>query len=334
MSCHHGIRCTQQECLYSPSHWSTISKSPELVIETFIINLQSCYRDNQQTVPLQTIPYGDGKQIIDIWGNEFESTKALALFHGGYWQEGDRKLFTSPVKALVDNDIVVACIGYDFATTICLNDVIEQGAKALHFLAKRWPWKRLSVGGHSAGAHLAISALKRTMDAHRYEKIVLFSGIYDLKPLLKTYIGKAINLSLAEAETLSITSLDEMSVELLAIVGADESPKFKEQSRHIVENYVSKRYPMTISDCYKISLPTMKDNRNRTDKTQSSMENVLVEQKEEDSFAKKRPIKRLAKRSIEIRLKAPVDREREDYKTLKGIKLPMSDAMSDVELEK
>uniref|UniRef100_A0A0R3QC50 Ras-associating domain-containing protein n=1 Tax=Brugia timori TaxID=42155 RepID=A0A0R3QC50_9BILA len=185
--------------------------------------------------------------------------------------------------------------------------------------------------------------------------------------------------------------LDEMSVELLAIVGADESPKFKEQSRHIVENYVSKRYPMTISDCYKIipgedhftlitslsdknstatkellprmihglklsyqsgelisfhtsqsgdlinsqvttriilnlitfsifnimlsqcckkssvkidhiSLPTMKDNRNRTDKTQSSIENVLVEQKEEDSFAKKRPIKRLAKRSIEVRV--------------------------------
>ncbi|EJW81889.1 hypothetical protein WUBG_07200, partial [Wuchereria bancrofti] len=118
--------------------------------------------------------------------------------------------------------------------------------------AKRWPWKRLSVGGHSAGAHLAISALKRTMDAHRYEKIVLFSGIYDLHPLLDTYIGKAINL--AEAETLSITSLDEISVELLAIVGADESPKFKEQSQHIVENYVSKGYPMTMSDCYKAKI--------------------------------------------------------------------------------
>uniref|UniRef100_A0AAF5PS24 Alpha/beta hydrolase fold-3 domain-containing protein n=1 Tax=Wuchereria bancrofti TaxID=6293 RepID=A0AAF5PS24_WUCBA len=332
MSCHHGIRCTPQECLYSPSHWSATSKPPDSVIETFITNLQSCYRDNLQTVPLQTVSYGDGKQIIDIWGNEFESATALVLFHGGYWQEGDRKLFTSPVKVLVDKGIAVACVGYDFATIICLNDVIEQGAKALHFLAKRWPWKRLSVGGHSAGAHLAISALKRTMDAHRYEKIVLFSGIYDLHPLLDTYIGKAINLSLAEAETLSITSLDEISVELLAIVGADESPKFKEQSQHIVENYVSKGYPMTMSDCYKISLPTMKDNR--TDKTQSSVENVLVEQKEEDSFAKKRPIKRLAKRSIEIRLKAPVDREREDYKTLKGIKLPMSDAMSDVELEK
>ncbi|EJW83776.1 hypothetical protein WUBG_05314, partial [Wuchereria bancrofti] len=132
MSCHHGIRCTPQECLYSPSHWSATSKPPDSVIETFITNLQSCYRDNLQTVPLQTVSYGDGKQIIDIWGNEFESATALVLFHGGYWQEGDRKLFTSPVKVLVDKGIAVACVGYDFATIICLNDVIEQGAKALH----------------------------------------------------------------------------------------------------------------------------------------------------------------------------------------------------------
>ncbi|EFO21266.1 hypothetical protein LOAG_07223 [Loa loa] len=64
------------------------------------------------------------------------------------------------------------------------------------------------------------------------------------------------------------------------------------------------------------------------------MENASVNLMEEDSFAKKTPIKRLAKRSIEIRLKAPVDREREDYKTFKGIKLPMSDAMSDADIEK
>ncbi|EFO21265.1 ammd protein [Loa loa] len=259
MSCCHGIQCTEEECLYSPSHWSISSKPPDLVIETFITSMQSCYRDNLQAISsLQIIPYGDGKQIIDIWGNEFESATAIALFHGGYWQDGDRKLFTSPVKALVDENVVVACVGYDFATTICLNDVIEQATKALHhyffvqFLAKRWPQKRLLVGGHSAGAHLAISALKRSNYAHRYEKVILFSGIYDLHPLLGTYIGRAINLSLAEAETLSIVSLDEITAELLVIVGAMESPKFKEQSHHIVKNYVRKHDTMNISDCYKI----------------------------------------------------------------------------------
>ncbi|KAL3986204.1 hypothetical protein ACH3XW_41775 [Acanthocheilonema viteae] len=95
-----------------------------------------------------------------------------------------------------------------------------------------------------------------------------------------------------------------------------------------------------LSQCYRkkstkrdhISLSKVKDEQ--TEKTQSSMENVSVERMEEDSFAKKTPIKRLAKRSTEIRLKAPVEREREDYETFKGIKLPMSDAMSDADLEK
>ncbi|CAG9529960.1 unnamed protein product [Cercopithifilaria johnstoni] len=257
MSCCHDVRYTEQECLYSPSHWSASSKSPDLVIETFISIMRSCYHENLQTVPVQeAIPYGDGKQIIDIWGNEMESIAAIVLFHGGYWQEGDRKLFTSPVKALTDEGIIVACVGYDFATTISLNDVIEEATKALYyfvqFLAKRWPWKRLSVGGHSAGAHLAISALKRIKNAHRYEKVVLFSGIYDLHPLLGTYIGEAINLSMAEAEALSIVSLDEISAELLIVIGAEESPKFKEQSQNIIQNYVEKHHIVNMSQCYKV----------------------------------------------------------------------------------
>lgn len=38
----------------------------------------------------------------------------------------------------------------------------------------------------------------------------------------------------------------------------------------------------------------------QTEKTQSSMEDVSIEHTEEDSFAKKTPIKRLAKRSTEV----------------------------------
>ncbi|OZC05948.1 hypothetical protein X798_07076 [Onchocerca flexuosa] len=89
-------------------------------------------------------------------------------------------------------------------------------------------------------------------DAHRYQKIVLFSGIYNLRPLLDTYIGKAINLNLAEAEALSVVSLDKIAAELLIVVGSDESPKFKEQSQYIAEKYVEKYHAMNISDCYKI----------------------------------------------------------------------------------
>ncbi|VDO35161.1 unnamed protein product [Onchocerca flexuosa] len=171
-------------------------------------------------------------------------------------------------------------------------------------------------------------------DAHRYQKIVLFSGIYNLRPLLDTYIGKAINLNLAEAEALSVVSLDKIAAELLIVVGSDESPKFKEQSQYIAEKYVEKYHAMNISDCYKISLSTMKNER--IDETQSTKESLSEkkEEMEEDSFAKKTPIKRLARRSFEIRLKPPVDKEREDYKTFTAIKLPMSETMGDSDFEK
>lgn len=36
------------------------------------------------------------------------------------------------MKILTDAGIVVACVGYDFATTISLDDVTQQAIKALH----------------------------------------------------------------------------------------------------------------------------------------------------------------------------------------------------------
>lgn len=55
----------------------------------------------------------------------------LLLLYTYVFQEGDRKLFTSPVKPLTDEGFIVACVGYDFATLVGLNNVVEQAAKAL-----------------------------------------------------------------------------------------------------------------------------------------------------------------------------------------------------------
>ncbi|VDN22723.1 unnamed protein product [Gongylonema pulchrum] len=63
----------------------------------------------------------------------------------------------------------------------------------------------------------------------------------------------------------------------------------------------------------------------KTDGTQpsSKVKHHFIEQ-EEDSFARKVPIKREAGRSAEIRAKVPVNCERDDYKTFKNIELPFS----------
>ncbi|VDM99384.1 unnamed protein product [Thelazia callipaeda] len=259
MQCKHGIRCTEQECLFSPSHWSSSFKSPQMVIQSFITCMQCCYQNNLRSIHLQqAIPYGDGNQKIDIWGDENESNAGIVLLHGGYWKEGSRKLFTSPVNLLTNEGFVVACVGYDFATVIPLREIIIQVRKAFililfqKFLAGRWSSKKLLIAGHSAGAHLAIAALLSMENTSLYEKIVLFSGIYDLYPLVGTYIGNDINLNWREAEIASTVNLDGLSAKLLAIVAAEESPKFIEQSMRIVQNYLRKRPALQLYDCCKI----------------------------------------------------------------------------------
>lgn len=48
----------------------------------------------------------------------------------------DRKDLTAPVKPLVDNGYVVACVGYEYATGGQLLACVKQAAKALQVILK------------------------------------------------------------------------------------------------------------------------------------------------------------------------------------------------------
>ncbi|KHN86562.1 Kynurenine formamidase [Toxocara canis] len=236
MVCRHGVDCTESECLFSCSHWSAFAP-PHLVIKNFINCMKKCYSENKSSVPCNAdVTYGDSdRQKIDIWGDEENSKMAIALFHGGYWQEGDRKLFTSMVKPLAENNITVACIGYDLALKLPLTTLIDEAAKALRFLERRWPSKRLFVGGHSAGAHLALSGLLSLGCESRIESAILFSGIFQLCDLPETYIGKAIGLTSIEADKASIKDVERFKGSVRLIVGSLESPEFIAQSERVTE---------------------------------------------------------------------------------------------------
>lgn len=58
------------------------------------------------------------------------------------------------------------------------------------------------VGGHSAGAQLAAQLLHEnpkhdqpTIDVKQIVGFILFSGVYDLRPLVSTYINDALKLT-------------------------------------------------------------------------------------------------------------------------------------------
>ncbi|VDD86475.1 unnamed protein product [Enterobius vermicularis] len=233
--CEHQNELPYLDCLYSPSHWS--KSPPNHVIDDHMTAVQQCFRRIKECVPVKfDVPYGDTeRQKVDIWGDEDKSQKAVVLFHGGYWVAEDRKDLTAPVKPLVDNGYVVACVGYEYATGGQLLACVKQAAKALQFLQMRWSEKKLAAGGFCAGAHLVCSALRFLPADHLYRKLILISMICKLQELPQTYIGRDISLTVEDAEELSIKSLRNFNGSVLIIYGSMDTPNFIRQNNELVE---------------------------------------------------------------------------------------------------
>lgn len=97
-------------------------------------------------------------------------------------------------------------------------------------------WIRgIYIGGHSAGAHLAISLLQSlsTQDQELIKGAFLISGVYDLIPLLSTDVNDALKLDIGTARQLSPMSqqfMENRKMKVFVIVGESDTPAFKQQA--------------------------------------------------------------------------------------------------------
>jgi arylformamidase len=174
-----------------------------------------------------------------------ESRPTLIYFHGGYWQELNKDLHAFPAPALSGRGWIYAAVGYGLAPTATLERIVERSIRSVAWLAHNAERLGIDIGriyvaGSSAGAHLA--AMIALSDWRPYglrhspvRSVCLLSGIFDLRPLLPTYINDALRLTAQEALKLSPQLLLETSNErlpsMLVAFGDNETEEFKRQSR-------------------------------------------------------------------------------------------------------
>jgi arylformamidase len=160
-----------------------------------------------------------------------QRTLMLVYVHGGYWQElsvNDSLFGASDANS---RDMGFAAIGYTLAPDASVEQIINEVVDALTLLGKLYPATKLVVAGSSAGAHLVAATLQRKPDL-MYQAI-LMSGIYDLRPLIGTYINDALSLTLDEATRLSprLNGPPECtSSNVMVVVGEHETIAFHEQT--------------------------------------------------------------------------------------------------------
>lgn len=204
----------------------------------------AAYRD-EVGADLVRLPYGASeRQAIDLFRPQTKQADAIVMFiHGGYWQAFDRSSFSHMARGLNAQGITVAIPGYDLCPKVSVADIVDQMRAACRALATESA--RLVVAGHSAGGHLAACMLAtdwRSLDPALADDFVpaaySLSGLFELKPLVSTYVNKALELSEPEAERLSPLFWTPPRGRILdAVVGGDESAEYLRQSRTIAESW-------------------------------------------------------------------------------------------------
>lgn len=190
-------------------------------------------------------PYGPrDRHRYDLFFADRAAAPLVVYAHGGYWQWGDRTLYSFLAEGLNANGLTVAVPSYSLCPTASVLEIVGELRTFLAALWKRTAAHPLVVG-HSAGGHLTAAMVATDWSAipdvpdDLVRAGIAISGIFDLQPLVSTSINKAVGLDLEMAADASprFWPPPPKGRALIAAVGAAESSEFRRQSREIVEHW-------------------------------------------------------------------------------------------------
>ncbi|GCD88068.1 alpha/beta hydrolase [Nocardioides sp. LS1] len=235
--------------------WTALEReySPSSMVED-LDALEAEYASMSASVRAQTPPtthrFGDREdEVLDLFVPASGNTGILHVFlHGGYWQALSKDDASFPAKWFNARGNSYAAVNYTLAPNASLDVIVEQCRKAVGWLHANaaelgFSADRIIVSGSSAGAHLAAMVsltdwASRGIEANPVKGVVLLSGVYELSPLISTYINDAVKLTLESALELSPLLLlagRRTTTPFIVTWGEHETGTFKRESQAMAD---------------------------------------------------------------------------------------------------
>ena len=183
------------------------------------------------------------RQTLDWFAPPARTGPLFIFMHGGYWQyrTSGKEAVSFLAPYFVDRGAAFVAVQYELCPDVTMDEMVTQLREAMVWIARQtsslgFNPSRTIVGGHSAGAHLAaMMALTRwqdyDLDPGFISAACCISGLYDLRPLISTYLNATLRMSLESAGRVSpIHTLHPQAPSLLLAVGELESGEFKRQT--------------------------------------------------------------------------------------------------------
>jgi len=194
------------------------------------------------------IAYGDrDREVLDlVFPENLQGSAPLHVFiHGGYWRSGEKSDYRFVAAPVLEAGGIAALVEYDLMPGQRLPVLVDQVRRAVRWLHANATQfgadpDRITVSGHSAGAHLA-SYLAATGPEETVTPILpalkgmlLLSGIYDLSAIPDSFLRHEAQMTPAEASAFSpLTSRQHPGPKRIIAYGADETPPFHDQANRL-----------------------------------------------------------------------------------------------------
>ncbi|WP_108658716.1 alpha/beta hydrolase [Acuticoccus kandeliae] len=152
------------------------------------------------------ISYGDhALRAVDIYPAAGSGPSPVHIFfHGGYWRAQDKANFAFIAGTLVPLGITTVIANYELCPASSLDAVAESALAAMAFTSLRigeygGDPSRISISGHSAGAHLGAEILAHDWSNEgvvpELQGATLISGIFDPAPAAFTTVNAQLDLT-------------------------------------------------------------------------------------------------------------------------------------------
>lgn len=174
--------------------------------------------------------------------------------HGGYWRSGEKADYRFVAETPLSAGAITALVEYDLMPGQRLDALVSQVRRALSWLQHNAPSfgadpGRISVSGHSAGAHLssflAASGSRETApELPDVKGLLLLSGIYDLSGIPDSFLRNEAAMTHEEAATWSpLSARQHHGPRRIIAYGDHETTPFREQAKALGESLAADGQP-------------------------------------------------------------------------------------------
>ncbi|RBW61155.1 alpha/beta hydrolase [Ruegeria sp. A3M17] len=195
----------------------------------------------------ENLAYGESPtQVLDFFPAKGSGAPLHVFVHGGYWQALSQRESAMMAPTLIEAEQSFATLNYTLAPDARLDQMVNECRDALLWLTENafnlgFDPSRITLSGHSAGAHLVAMVMATSADALaraglRVRDVILISGVYDLEPISLTTVNDPLQLTPVEIHDQSpILHLPAPGPRYHVTVAERDTPEFIRQSRDYAE---------------------------------------------------------------------------------------------------